>query len=257
MTQQGRVTGVGAGEAVISVTTVDGGKTAAVNVKVVDAAEGALSGEFSIGSGRKVRFSKGNLQAKYDTFGHEWSFASHQYDFIGNARGNTSIGSPETNDKVDLFGWSSVNAYYGIKDSDDDSVYSGDFLDWGTVVGDKETWFTLSKDEWAYLFGDSEERTHDRYRTGVTVCGKEHCLVIAPDDYSDPIFTSYNSYEWEQMEAYGFVCLPDAGYREANTVYQSSFSGEYWSSTSGGDNSAFIMVFDLEGRSDAGGGEEI
>ena len=58
----GVITAVAPGEATITVTTNDGGKTAtcAVTVNAV-LPPGALSGEFSVSDTRKVHFSQGNL----------------------------------------------------------------------------------------------------------------------------------------------------------------------------------------------------
>ena len=43
--------------------------------------EGALPGLFSVGEGKQVYFSKGNLQYRATT--RTWRFAEHQYDIIG------------------------------------------------------------------------------------------------------------------------------------------------------------------------------
>ena len=64
-------------------------------------------------SGLKVAFSKGNLQATYNGSTWTWAFAEHQYDYIGNAEGNTKVtdaspyvsGYSGSSTTVDLFGW--------------------------------------------------------------------------------------------------------------------------------------------------------
>ena len=74
-----------------------------------NAIPGALIGQFSVSSTKKVYFSKGNLQATYDGSNWTWAFAEHQWDYIGNAAGNTKVtaSSPyiSENATVDLFGW--------------------------------------------------------------------------------------------------------------------------------------------------------
>ena len=57
--------------------------------------KGILPGTFSVASGSRVHFSQGNLQATYNIYDSIWSwaFAANQYDYIGNAVGNTSVTS--------------------------------------------------------------------------------------------------------------------------------------------------------------------
>ena len=133
--------------------------------------EGALGGFFTVGSeGKKVCFSKGNLQATYNGTAWSWAFAANQWDYIGDAAGNTKVtdSSPfiEGNGTVDLFGWvgnsstwDGVNQY-GITSSPSTSTNNTDGYgnvtneslksDWGTNIG--TGWRTLTKDEWTYLF---------------------------------------------------------------------------------------------------------
>ena len=74
-------------------------------------ATGELTGKFSVNAnGKQVVFAQGNLQASY--YGSEWvwAIAGNQWDYIGDAAGNTSVtntapfidGDYKT---VDLFGW--------------------------------------------------------------------------------------------------------------------------------------------------------
>ena len=80
-------------------------------------------------------------------------FAEHQYDYVGNAVANTMIsgnGKVGENGTVDLFGWSTVANFFGIHYSENPSLYSGDFIEWGKRIGDG--WRTLTKDEWVYVF---------------------------------------------------------------------------------------------------------
>ncbi len=135
-----------------------------------------LGGRFTINdSGTKVCFAPGNLQATYST-NHSWTwhFAEHQWDFIGNAAGNTCIngnGTMSASGTVDLFGWvGSSNttwtgvAQYGITNSmetDGTTSYgnsTSDALksDWGNIISDGYTWRTLTMAEWKYVF---ERRT--------------------------------------------------------------------------------------------------
>ena len=72
-----------------------------------------LSGVFSVSDSKKVSFSKGNLQATYNGSSWTWAFAANQWDYIGNAEGNTKVsdstpfvsGYSGSSTTVDLFGW--------------------------------------------------------------------------------------------------------------------------------------------------------
>lgn len=65
------------------------------------------------GSGGKVAFSQGNLQATYNGSTWTWAFAEHQWDCIGSASGNTKVSTTSPyvymygaeSVTVDLFGW--------------------------------------------------------------------------------------------------------------------------------------------------------
>lgn len=61
---------------------------------------GAVSGVFTVASGKTVYFSKGNLQ--YQASSQDWRFAEHQWDIVGDDNENISA----TYDGwIDLFGW--------------------------------------------------------------------------------------------------------------------------------------------------------
>ena len=92
---------------------------------------GAISGKFSVSATKQVYFSKGNLQATYNGTDWTWAFAANQWDYIGNAEGNTKVtnttpfvsGYSGTSTTVDLFGWVGASseftgaAQYGITSS--------------------------------------------------------------------------------------------------------------------------------------------
>lgn len=159
--------------------TFSNGQYYTVAVKM--AQTGILPGKFTVnGSGGQVRFSQGNLQATYENSTWSWAFAANQWDYIGNAAGNTSINGNGTvnanNVTVDLFGWvgnsSSFTgvAQYGITNDVSPSNYSGDSYqtlksDWGTLSitngGSTENsgWYTLTNTEWSYLFNRSSGST--------------------------------------------------------------------------------------------------
>ena len=138
------------------------------------------AGVFTINSsGKKVLFAPGNLQATWDGTSWSWGFAANQWDYIGNAAGNTSIngnGTISGTGTVDLFGWVGASnnkwsgdlgttgnaAKHGISNStevnskntygnvDDENLKS----DWGNTIG--SGWRTLTNPEWQYVFFDRE-----------------------------------------------------------------------------------------------------
>ena len=208
-----------------------------------------LPGKFTInGSGDQINFSKGNLQATTTDNGANWTwaFADHQYDYVGNAAANTSIngnGTISANGTVDLFGWVGASstwtgeAQYGISNSTSTNNTNGygnsatESLksDWGSNIG--EGWYTLSKDEWVYLFNtrtvNGGTGAGHSYTLGQSVNGKLG-VVIYPDNYTGAAYAGSN---WSTFEAAGCVFLPAAGSRDGSTVYDAGSYGSYWSSS--------------------------
>ena len=178
---------------------------------------GALSGLFSVSATKQVYFSQGNLRATNttanSTSGWTWSFAEHQYDYIGdnianNALGNNAVTTAGT---VDLFGWvgsHSSLAAYGINNNNTDSNYgniTSETLksDWGHNVitnggNAPDLWRTLSKDEWVWLVGPSSsanpgtncrtsstvDGTANARFTYATINGTYKGMIIFPDSYT-------------------------------------------------------------------------
>ncbi len=221
---------------------------------------GALPGVFTVdSSGKKVYFSKGNLHATYssDIENYTWAFADHQYDYVGNVSGNTTIDipgeSPRQSDgaKVDMFGWRAEQfggkgspVYYGISTSTNSGDYGlpGDIsVDWGSAIDDKGTWRPLSIQEWQYLFntrtvngGTDKGKT---YSVDITYGGKMG-LVIYPDDYTgDPV----SGIVTELPE--GVVFLPAAGFRNGSQVNGVGELGYYWTSTVFNSINAWYVKF--------------
>ena len=161
---------------------------------------------FSVSSTKTVYISPGNLQYQAST--DTWRFAEHQWDYVGNAAGNTTTGDDRATqaDWIDLFAWgtsgyddpsSDHDVYYHPWDNTESSNYgpgnvsgfkiSGDNLtgdltkyDWGVynAIGayPAGTWRTLTADEWQWLLtpktGDPDPGTN--CRTSSTVNGVEN-----------------------------------------------------------------------------------
>ena len=229
---------------------------------------GAIKGVFSIGSGKKVYFSQGNLQHRASD--GRWRFAEHQYDYIGSA--NSNISSTYSN-YIDLFGWGTSgwnngNTYYRPWDTYNSSGSSygphgqydltGSYVnaDWGVYNpisnGGNQAgqWRTLTKGEWKYVFQDRNNAS-SKYGHGKVsgVCG----MILLPDSWTLPSGLSFtagnsswaNSYtadQWAQMEANGAVFLPAAGYRSGTLLDCVGSHGCYWSASYNGSSYAYGVL---------------
>jgi hypothetical protein len=217
--------------------------------------EGALNGVFSVAADKKVRFSKGNLQ--FHMKDSIWRFADKQYEFLGDA--NSNCGNPSYDGYIDLFGWSTASTYFGVNTSSSNSTYKGDFVDWGVNINNG--WFTLSHDEWTYLYQGRPNA--DKLYGMACVNGVNGCIFL-PDDWQTPQGITFNtgthylndpsSYalvnnltieEWGKLEQNGAVFLSAAADRDGvvfNSMWSTWYYGFYWTSTSNGTTSADCFV---------------
>ena len=230
-------------------------------VLTVSASGGGPSGQFSVSSTTKVDFSSGNLQYQAST--GTWRFAEHQYDFIGNAAGNTTVSGRDTQaDWIDYFGWgtSGYNSKYPWQTSYTKSDYayasSGqlpDNYDWGKYNASQlgDDWRTLTADEWVYLFNSRTNASS--LLAGATINGSIRGIIVLPDDWVLPagssmnISMSYtaNSYttgEWEALEDAGAIFLPFAGYRGGTSVMSVNDMGRYWTATAYNDEGGTYVM---------------
>ena len=182
-----------------------------------------LSGVFSVANGKKVRFAKSNIQ--YNLGSGKWSFGNAQYDLIGLP--NVYLGTPGFEETVDMFGWSNgTDNNYGVNPSNKIEDYTGDFVDWGGLLG--EDWYTLSSADWQALIN----RDGGNKWANAMVVGRKG-VIFLPDDWQlpegitfVPKYTTqsnievdkyesnvYNYAQWQQMEAAGAIFLPLAGRR--------------------------------------------
>lgn len=209
-----------------------------------------LAGAFSVSADKQVRFSRGNLQYTQST--QTWSFAEHQYDMIGDANVNGS----GLADITDLFGWSgsTATAKWGIGTSQSNSDYSGDFVDWGKNIGDGNTWYTLTNDEWYYLRWN-RANANDLVgvaRIALNADSTEYAngLILLPDTWTCPAGVTFKSgfsdtssvqayadyqtltlADWQKLEAAGAVFLPASGGRYGSGVGGVQYDGSYWYAT--------------------------
>ena len=226
--------------------------------------DGALPGQFSVGNDRQVQFSMGNLQ--YQGASDTWRFALNQYDYVGNAAGNTAAGETQT-EWTDLFAWgtsgwaSGAASYLPYARSSTNADYlagslavSYPYADWGIYNaisngGNRAMlWRTLSNDEWNYLL-------HTRAITQRFCCAtvnEVQGLIIFPDQYVHPVgvrvpqscnstsasygSNRYSLAEWQQMEAASAVFLPAAGRLDLSSGGGHKTGLFYWTSTTANDN---------------------
>lgn len=211
------------GEATITITTDETEEYKAGEATCIVTAVSAndiIPAKFSIGGGKQVYFSKGNLQATYSGSenSYTWGFAKKQSDHIGTRHGNTNIGSHNSGDVVDLFGWSTELSNYGISASTSSDDYSGVFKDWGGLFFG--TWRTLSSEEWDALM------KRPKSYSWVTLADEERPgILLYPDDYTGEVVEGTIDRIPDKC-----VFLPVTGYREGNTVKSPADWGYYWTS---------------------------
>ncbi len=230
---------------------------------------GAIHSVFSVSDNTAVCFSQGNLQYQAST--NTWRFAENQWDYMDFF--NEDISSVNTG-WIDLFGygtsgynhgatcyqpWSDYtegNAYYAYNLFDQTGQ-----ADWGynpiSNGGDIENmgWYTLTKDEWNYIFNTRNTASGIRYAKAKV--SNVNGVILLPDDW---IVTTYslnntNSGEasfnsnvisaelWTILETAGAVFLPAAGRRWALTPNGCGSYGYYWSASIGSNNLSYFMYF--------------
>lgn len=230
--------------------------------------EESTIGAFSVGEGKQVTFSKGNLQYTQST--NTWSFAENQWDCIGVDNvigGSVSAGKygygkygVALADKIDLFGWSTDVTNYGIITSPENKDYFGSFVDWGTnQIGtdSTNTWRTLTKDEWYYLLNT---RANADLLCGIAQVSGVNGLIFLPDNWTCPsgvtfksgfhsewsveaygLYQNFTAEQWSILEALGAVFLPAAGTRIES--WSGGGEGFYWSATEYSSEETYNLMF--------------
>ncbi len=157
---------------------------------------------------------------------------------------------------------------YGLFDNEVGHDYSNG--DWGVFnqIGsyDAGTWRTPTggSGEWTYLLTTRAESMYSFAKayldTDDNGKGDVHGLIILPDNYTHPTdvdaieginitgstywsSNTYNSTDWEKMEAAGCIFLPAAGERNESTVTRVNSYAYYWSSVSAGNTNASALWF--------------
>lgn len=231
---------------------------------------GALHSVFSVGTNKRVHFSKGNLQwsatgggstatthtvATGGTAAGTWRFAPNQLDTIGSA--NSNISSSYTG-WIDLFGWgtSGYNNKHPYMTSTNERDYdngnndiANTNYDWGIYNAisnggnQPRLWHTLTKDEWDTLLYYRNTTSGVRYaRAAVNGLAG---LIVVPDNWDTNTYTLdsanidtvtcasniISSANWSVLDSLGCLFLPEAGIRYDGNRFYGTYGG-YWSSTS-------------------------
>lgn len=246
---------------------------------------GAVPGLFSVGAGRQVFFSKGNLQYRAST--DTWRFAEHQQDFVGDD--NMKL-SPTYDGWIDLFGWGTSGYDHGAvdwqpwsanKDIKSDALHYayGDpscnlsdrdgRADWGcnriSNGGDEEhLWRTPQVSEWMYLFFNRNTASGARFAKAL-VDGVEG-VILLPDNWRSAVYPlnalneeaglfSDNiipTSDWIRvLEPAGAVFLPMAGARTIDGIYP--LLGAYYTSDAASSDAWHILFGEDHLRFDARG----
>lgn len=193
---------------------------------------GLLPKTFTVGDGKKVKFSQSNLW-KNNTSTTEYHFVSQQYYY---SEKNKEHGEYRYyKDNHDLVGYLDETAISSITIPESDIT----------------NWRLLSADEWQYLF---EGRTNAASKFGVArinnfnyTGGKSVFMtgfVLLPDEWTTPaglsftpgwmaagtnfptdVNNTYDSWDWKKMEEAGAVFIPAGGY-----VYEQGYSIDYYCS---------------------------
>ena len=235
--------------------------------------EGAINGLFSISATEQVYFSKGNLQYKGFAITPYWKFADHQWDYFGDSGQHSYMQNVDR----DLFGWGTSGYNHGaicyqpwsinLNSNSYDAYGNPNYnlydqtgiADWGYNAisngGNTEnTWRTLTKDEWLYVF--NQRNTASSFRYALAKVNNVQGVILLPDDWSTSYYslTNYNSGtsgytsnvitadQWATLEQHGAVFLPAAGFRH-NSVTGDGYYGYYWSSSHYDSTHAYYLGF--------------
>lgn len=150
---------------------------------------GRLPGVFTVGQGKKVSFSMGNLL--YLASEDKWAFAPKQYQKVGGTyegnifhngvKSDNNYASKTYDGWIDAFLFGAGNEPW-LRNQD---IYSHtDFIEWGSHPisngGNKANqWRTLTEDEWTYLF--TMRKDADK-KFGF--CEIQNALMLIYDEYT-------------------------------------------------------------------------
>lgn len=230
-----------------------------------------LDGIFSVGEGKTVRFSKGNLQ--YFVNSRTWRFAPRQNH--SSLYGNIDAINGNSNYVQDLFSWGTSGVIW-LPESDymnsasgysDHSDIANTLFDWGVYNSKQEegsySWRTLTRNEWIYLMCKRQNASSliAFARVSENTIQNKEGLLILPDNWNPEnisfhlrtiadigmlsydthyyMSSNYRLYDtnkideesWLEMQAQGAVFLPVTGMRVGSYDIQQYSQGWYWTSS--------------------------
>ena len=204
---------------------------------------------FSIGEGKRVFFSSGNLQ--YRPLDGAWRIAPQQYHrclgvetadlFSFGENFADWMGEDKWTDLICIGMWIEGGSPNMINDDEDAADYTlplDENNEINVTCAYGAQWMVLSSDEWSYL---TEKRPDAEHKCGGAVVDGVDGWVILPDDWAAPegltfvpdfeggyeienIPNQYTTDQWAAMEAAGAVFLPNAGLLVNNTIFFNNYS---------------------------------
>lgn len=239
--QKGKVTATSKEGTTIITATVAGATSVSTSVNVI-VEDHIIAGDFSVSDSKKVHFSNSNLYWNGSAFHFEefptdyptsWN-ASHVGNFYWTSSKDYLSGNVEYMPYAQSYSYSSR--------STTDKFFCGE--ENPLTIEGVSGWFALSKTEWNYLISSRSNATK-LHKYGVTVGDKNNCLIIAPDNFSEELKSSYT---FEELHTLGLVCLPAAGYYTNPDYEHFEERGVYWSSSPDSDSDyALSFPFDSNG----------
>lgn len=193
-----------------------------------------LPGKFKVNSsGKQVQFTKSNLYWNGSAFKFESSQTSYPTQWNANHVSHLFWSTKASSSYSSLFPymeWQSVATTDVPFFAESKKI---------TVEGTSGL-FVLKDTEWSYLISSRSNASNLR-KYGVKVGNVENCLIIAPDDFSG---TLKSSYTLSELNSLGLVCLPPAGYR-ADIKLAIFDTGGYWTATphSSNEQQAKLLSF--------------
>lgn len=238
-----------------------------------------IPGIYSISSTEKVNFAKGNLVFDVTTAGNDgddytWSFNTTQYTSVGyniEMHGNTpQSGTSE---------FCKMSVGLGVFPNNDGGYSGANFYDWGNYINNQtpnitedDKWFTLSRNEWAYLL---YTRGVSYARFAKVQVEDANGLLLFPDEFLWPndnleqptalndasaAFTQieYTAAQFSELEDAGCVFLRANGYYDhsGHAHHHNADFGYYWTSDFDGDNHTHSYLYFDEGEISPNGDNE-
>ena len=230
-----------------------------------------VHGKFSVAANKKVWFASGNLVVSYhSTTNMEWAFEDNHWGYTASLLNGSNYQTD--GQRISHFGWGTGNQPYkisvGFFDYPTYTEWGKHFDDLGNGLHSRTNgaWYTLSNDEWDYVFYQRPRAAFLLGKgmifdaaTGQSVNG----LLLLQDDWECPLSCKFrpsdeadycmNMYttandasnfdgKWADMEQAGAVFLPAAAFRSSSNFNASTYC-HYWSSTGTSEEAAYHVYF--------------